>query len=605
MIADIEEVVDMVEEKERADELRARLVNVLQNGVKRPKNFSASERAFVAWEKETKDFLKENGKEITVVCADKGNKTVIMDRSAYEDKMKALVGDQDSYKLLNRDPTQKYQRMVNELVRDLYDKNVIDFEEKMRISISNAIPPRMYGLPKIHKEGTPMRPVVSSIGSPTYALAKFAAQQLSPLSVNQYNLRNSEELVSFLKDRRAPEDHVLISLDVVSLFTNVPIRLILEEVERRYVELEGHTFLARRDLMKVVQLCLTSGYFAYGGQCYAQVDGVAMGSPISPIVADIAMQRVLDVVLEGSALRVDFLKKYVDDLLVCIHKDDVREVLEVFNAPFPKIQFTLEEEINGAIPYLDVKISRESDQTFSTVWYAKPTSSLRMLNYNSGHPRNMIMNVGRGFVRRVRRLTSKPDVNINGRISSILKLNDFPEAMIKSLLRPEKETHVEGGNIGEDASPPVYRSMNYVKGISERMRKIIGKATDAKLAFSTQHQNRQFFTRLKDPIQEGMRSNVVYEVCCKDCPVKYIGTTKQYIKRRMLQHNSDCKPPIRNKEVSALCTHVANTGHTFDLKEPKILDAHKHYRKRMMLEMLHIRKNMDSVVNKRSDVEQR
>ena len=82
----------------------------------------------------------------------------------------------------------------------------------------------MYGLPKFHKPGNPLRPIVSSTGSVTQRLSKYLASLLSPLlgSISHSHLINFDDFVSKVREINL-KDKVLVSFDVESLFTNVPV----------------------------------------------------------------------------------------------------------------------------------------------------------------------------------------------------------------------------------------------------------------------------------------------------------------------------------------------------------------------------------------------
>lgn len=381
----------------------------------------------------------------------------------------------------------------------------------------------------------------------------------------------------------------------------------LKEVDRRFGEIEGHTALDKDELTRLLSFCLTSGYFQFEGDSYIQLEGVAMGSPISPIVADIVMQRALESIMSNSPLRIIFIKKYVDDLLVAIHVDDVQHVLEKFNDFHPRIQFTLEEEVENKLPYLDMLLHRSPDGLIKSVWYSKPCSSQRMLNYHSVHPINMLLNMAKNFTNRVRNLTTKDDENPDEVIKKVLRKNAFPEHIIRSLLRPEQGhreaggTNVEGARLDEATE---FHSMIYVRGLSERWKNVINKAPgNRKIAFKPAEIVRKHFTRVKDPIPMEYKSDVIYDIPCGGCDLHYIGTTGQHLRNRLQQHRRDCRPPIINEQASALCAHTSNTGHKFKFDDTKIIDTHKHYSKRLFLEMLHINKNITGVVNRRQDIE--
>lgn len=254
---------------------------------------------------------------------------------------------------------------------------------------------------------------------------------------------------------------------------------------------------------------------------------------------------------------------------------------------------------------MDITIHRNSDGSMHTVWYSKECASNRILNYKSGHPLNTIINVGKNLVRRARLLTTKPGVDVDTRLRHILERNDFPKAVVRRMLvsSPVRSFSSPSQHTSRAApeGPGIYKSMYYVKGISERMRKLITKTTDVTPAFRPVERIGGFFSKLKDPIPPERRCDVVYRIPCGACDAVYVGTTKQMLRVRVGQHRNDCRAPIRNPEASALCSHTDTTGHMFKFGETEILDTHGHYGKRMMLEALHIKCNLPRAVNKRTD----
>ena len=98
--------------------------------------------------------------------------------------MKLMLED-PTYKKLKKDPTTKIERRVAEALKRLETQGHIDVKQRQYLTPQFSKPPQMYGLPKIHKESFPLRPIVSSIGSPTYKLAKKMARILTPQWVRQ------------------------------------------------------------------------------------------------------------------------------------------------------------------------------------------------------------------------------------------------------------------------------------------------------------------------------------------------------------------------------------------------------------------------------------
>ena len=88
-----------------------------------------------------------------------------------------------------------------------------------------------YGLPKIHKPNTPLRPIVSAIGSPTYSLAKFVTTIISPLTgKTPSHVKNAKHFTEMISEETVDRDEVMVSFDVQFLFTNVPVDQALDVI---------------------------------------------------------------------------------------------------------------------------------------------------------------------------------------------------------------------------------------------------------------------------------------------------------------------------------------------------------------------------------------
>ena len=89
--------------------------------------------------------------------------------------------------------------------------------------VSGSTPGILYGLPKIHKLLTPLRPIFAACGTPTYKLAKYLVPILAPLTENQFTVKNSYQFASEVHDLQLTPNSIMASFDIVSLFTNIPV----------------------------------------------------------------------------------------------------------------------------------------------------------------------------------------------------------------------------------------------------------------------------------------------------------------------------------------------------------------------------------------------
>lgn len=108
-----------------------------------------------------------------MLIADKVNKTVIMDKEKYVEKIQFLLSDDNTYQKMDFDPTSRFQAKNNKDILDLFKKGKVDEKNKNFLVTYNGVSPKVYGLPKLHKKDIPLRPITSSINSSFYNLAKY------------------------------------------------------------------------------------------------------------------------------------------------------------------------------------------------------------------------------------------------------------------------------------------------------------------------------------------------------------------------------------------------------------------------------------------------
>jgi hypothetical protein len=114
--------------------------------------------------------------------------------------------------------------------RNPFSKHILDAHPTAsnykRIRPNDASTAKFYGLPKLHKENIPLRPIVSLPGSPTltYELSKYLAMILHPLvKTSPHTINNANTFLTNITDLKLELDEIMISFDVVSLFTSIPL----------------------------------------------------------------------------------------------------------------------------------------------------------------------------------------------------------------------------------------------------------------------------------------------------------------------------------------------------------------------------------------------
>ncbi|XP_064109679.1 uncharacterized protein LOC135217643 [Macrobrachium nipponense] len=283
---------------------------------------------------------------ITVRCVDKTAAFILTDTAEYHKKLNAILSDDSKFERLTRNPTDDIKREANGVI------SAVNAE-------TNAvhIPPiqgdyslgYLYGNVKTHKQGNPLRPIISQTPAPTYALAKRLNQILTPYVPSRYSLQSSAEFLEAIKD--TPGTGIIASLDVESLFTNVPvdetIDIIFDRVYRN--QSTAPLNIPEASLHKLLEIFTKKAPFStHRGHMFCQNDGVAMGSP----------------------LRVLFANFYMVE-----HSSDDR------------------------LPFLDVLVSKTEDGLRTSI-YTKKTNPGLSLSSDSECPTRFKSTTVRGFVRR-------------------------------------------------------------------------------------------------------------------------------------------------------------------------------------------------------------
>ena len=233
-------------------------------------------------------------KERIILTADKDIGLVVMDRSDYTKKANALLQGSNTYRTIPSDPTNKLKnKLINKLTKIKTDTRMDDNTYR-RMYPTGTVVPKFYGLPKIHKKNTPLRPIVSSIGSVTYGVAKEIARIIKPLvGSTEHHVNNSKEFIEEIKKTKLEEGECITSHDVSALFTSVPVPLALDIINNKLqqdADLPNRTNMAAVNITELLDFCLSNTYFIFQGVFYEQTKGAAMGSAVSPIVANIFME---------------------------------------------------------------------------------------------------------------------------------------------------------------------------------------------------------------------------------------------------------------------------------------------------------------------------
>ena len=459
-----------------------------------------------------------------------------------------------------------------------YKNGHISREVYERIRPVGSTRPRMYGLPKTHKTGVPLRPILSMVNAPQHAMAGWLAEILQPVleKFSHHVVKDSFEFCSKLErfeQEGDPAKTYMCSFDAVSLFTNIPlvetIQICLDTLYRDE-NLAPPTIpepLFRKLLMKAT----TEVEFSFDGLIYQQIDGVAMGSPLGPVLANIFV-GYCESKIESPHWPLLYCRFIDDTFSLFDNESESRDFFRELNELHPALCFTVEGETNSRLPFLDVMVQHQKDHFVRSV-YRKATFSGLYTRWDSFGPRNQKISVIRSLSSRAARICSPGTLADElVRLKDVFVKNGYPESVVELAMQEtlqrdaERRKHL-AQSICPDSSQEVDRvflrlpwlgkvSYRYQKQFSETVTRSFPQVRPQVL-FTTRP---AFNGRSKDILPTTASSSVVYHFACS-CGLTYVGRTSQCLSVRIEQHMPssllDGSNPGRiNKSDSAILKHL-------------------------------------------------
>ena len=521
-----------------AETLRSDCVRIIKNAPA-PKSNITKEQS-IALNNLSKD------DSICILPADKGRSVVVLDKQDYVNKAQTLLSDTSTYRVLEKDPTSKFSAGLVKQLKECQSEGSLDRKDYLRLYPTSSTVPRFYGLPKVHKPGAPLRPIVASRGSITYELARHLAAILSPLVGNNgFALKNSAAMVKDLGEITLGDNDVLTSFDVTALFTKVPVPKSLDIIHERLLQdntLHTRTSLPANRVRDLLATCLNTTYFQFQGVIYTQVEGAAMGSPVSPIVANLFMEWFEQTALDTFPHEITIWRRYVDDTIVALNQDLIEPLTIHINSIDAAIKFTREDERDQAIPMLDTKTKRDAAGKLSFSVYRKPTHTDQYLQFDSNQPLQHKLGVIRTLHHRCQTLCSTEESKLEEleHLKKVLTISGYTQAAWRTATgkknartRPPQQQTSTGlkGSI----------TLPYVPAVSDALARNIRKAGVA-VHLKPINTIRSRLVRPKDKIDKLEQSGCVYHIKCDNCDSHYVGETSRRLSERISEHHRSSSP---------------------------------------------------------------
>ena len=363
------------------------------NKNKKPINISSNELRAL------KSLLMD--KSIVLMKADKGRSCVLMDKEQYIIKVKQLLSTGNTFQKISTIDSKgnfndiehvikTMEGKLNYRIKDLKRLNKINEDEYNWLKATATRCPVLFCQPKVHKVGMPLRPIISTTNSYNYNLSKYLTKLLEEARGKSPSyIKDSFSFATLIQQQIPSKNDYMISLDVESLFTSIPVQesinLAIETISNKKEKDPSFIKLNEKDLRQLFELCITNMPFRFYNELYRQTEGVSMGSPLAPVLADLFMAHI-DSKLQNYQHynKIKTYYRYVDDTFIVINGNgkDADNLLNYTNSIHPNIKFTYEKKNNFQISFLDVKIIRERKK-FDTTIFRKATHTGQLLHWHS------------------------------------------------------------------------------------------------------------------------------------------------------------------------------------------------------------------------------
>ena len=447
---------------------------------------------------------------------------------------------------------------------------------------------------------------MSAIGTPTYKLAKFLVPILEPLTTNEYTIKDSftfaEELQSF--DSKL----VMASFDIESLFTNIPLQETIDLcVENLFQDRTHVDNLSKDSFRELLTRTMSESLILFDQEFYKQHDGVAMGSPLGPTLANVFLCYHEKIWLQNcpSEFKPVIYRRYVDDTFLLFRsKHHIEKFRNYLNRQYKNvnIKFTSETENENSISFLDIKITRDNNK-FMTSVYRKPTFSGIFTNFESFIPKSYKYNLLFTLLHRAFKLCSNFErfhQEID-KLKTIFENNGYPKSFVDFCIKKYLDkVFIKKEVVLKASKKELICVLPFLGKRSMQLRTRLANSIESNLKFCKLKVIFQSPCKLnslfhyKDSLQKKIRSDIVYRYMCSNCKVTYYGKTYRHFFTRAAEHM--CISNLTGKRLkcvkqSAVSDHLLECNCPIDFDHFDILASYANKFRLLIKESLLIKRD--------------
>ena len=553
--------------------------------------------------KDAANQLRSND-DIIIRRADKSSIYVILDKNEYFNKLNNILSDSSKFKMIQKDPTSSLKTKLNKIIEAL---NSVQGDLKLSKIVGEFAPGYIYGNIKIHKDNNPLRPIISQCPTITYNLAKTINKIISPFMPNTYSIKSSTEFIDILHSTNSTG--IIASLDVESLFTNVPIDPTIDIIIQHVYHHPTMTApkIPPNILRELLSICTKESPFrSPAGGLYLQIEGVAMGSPLGPTFAGFYMGHLEDQTFNNRCNKPNIYVRYVDDIFMQVNDiDQLLNIKEIFQQN-SVLNFTYELHNNNRLPFLDISVKIENNRFITSVHH-KPTDYGQCLNANSECPDKYKRSVIVNYINRAYKYSQNWETFHNEiqRVKQVLINNNYSNSLVDYEINKFLEKQFSPCNQQQRNNIPIYyhNQMHTNYKLDERvLKEIVYNNTNCinpndKLNLVIYYKNKTtsnliIKNNISPPLPPMQQSRLIYEFSCPlshPNVISYIGYTQNNLNTRLnshVQHGSIKEHFMKDHKLKLTKTHLidntvilakANDKYRLTIKEALFISQKQPY----------------------------
>lgn len=360
----------------------------------------------------------------------------------YQNKADEYMKKTNAYQCLGvNNPLPNLIERTNRYLLDLRLAKWINQKQYEQLSIKphETELAHLYYLPKTHKAGVPLRPIISGLKHPTIKISKYLDGLLRPLfdqMAADTTVSSGSEVIKKLYEwstNNLRQETIFCTIDVVDLYTMIPQAEGVLAIKKMldYLNLKQVGGLKIETIIRLSRFVMNNNYFSHGGQFYHQIRGGAMGSPLTLTIANCYMfffeRNIVKQICNSGGLYL----RYIDDIFITVNwpQRHLLKQIDKWNVFDSNIE--LKAQAGQSINFLDLSIENINGELFTNV-YHKPSHELYYLPFNSVHPMHMKSNIPFEMLIRAIKYCSNFDTFLNERenLRLTLLLNKYPSQFI-------------------------------------------------------------------------------------------------------------------------------------------------------------------------------